>query len=75
MIPTKFLSCRISLNDIVRKDVPRLVEAVGYLYAMRRARVPEKNIRRIMRRWTSPFRYAIRKEMRALVVDLQRGVP
>ena len=67
----KYLYCRISFADMQRADVLRLVEAVGYLAAMRRAKVPEKNIRKIIRRWTSPFRYAIRKEVSAVVQDMR----
>jgi hypothetical protein len=67
-----YLTARISFHSILLAQIPRLVEAVWYQAAMRRARVPEKNIRRIMRRWGA-WRYVVRKECEGLVRDMERS--
>ena len=67
---TKHLCGVVSYKSILQHQVIRLAEAVGYQSAMRRAKVPEKNIRKILRPWLSAWAYACRKELRALVKDM-----
>lgn len=64
----------ISYEQILRAQVPRLVEGLNYSERMKRAGVPDKVRRKILRRWTSPFVYFVSQEMRGLVSDMARRV-
>lgn len=54
------------------RDLPRLLEAVNYSARMQAAGVPDKVRLKILRRW-NPIPYFVRKEMAALIKDMNRA--
>lgn len=66
------MHARITLFDraYFLRDLSRLVAAVNYNERMKRAGVPDKNRLKILRRFR-PWAYYMRKEMSALIADIQ----
>lgn len=62
---------RLTVRSMLLQDLVRLVPAVHYSERMKRAGVPEKVRRKILRRWTSAFCWAKAREMAALIEDLR----
>lgn len=69
----KRLYARIALFDRAwfLGQLPRLLEANNYSERMKKAGVPDKVRRKILRRWR-PLPYALRKEMEGLIKDMRR---
>jgi hypothetical protein len=62
----------ITYRSILEWDVIRLAQALNYAERMRRAGVPVKVRKKILRRYHAPFNYAISREVAGVIRDMRR---